>query len=473
MIGVTAYGFYVPRHRLERAKIAAAWGGSPSKGEIAVANYDEDALTMATEAVFGCLEGTAPDALFFASTSAPYQEKQVASYVATACDFARSVRTADFGGSVRAGVSALVAAHDAVRAGSRRDVVVAAADARLAAPESELEGLLGAGAAALRVGTEGVVAEIVDGAHCSEEFTHFWRTDEQRFVQAQPGKFSNSYGFVRDVAEAARGLLERHGLAAERIAALATYAPDPRAALDLCRKLGLDAKAQLVPPPVAAIGSAGCADPLLALGAALDTAAAGDWILVAGYGEGADVLLLRATDALEATRARRSSQSLPSSKSWQDWLGARLPLASYEKYLKHRRILGAEATGEAINNVLEFQERKQDVRLYGSRCLECEQVQYPVARVCLRCGARERMAEHRLAKTGAVFTFTVDYLIANAELPLPMAVVDLDGGGRLYLQVTDFAVDEIAVGLPVQLTYRRLHEGGGNVNYYWKARPLR
>jgi uncharacterized OB-fold protein len=54
-----------------------------------------------------------------------------------------------------------------------------------------------------------------------------------------------------------------------------------------------------------------------------------------------------------------------------------------------------------------------------------------------------------------------------------MAVVDLDGGGRVYLQVTDFAEGEVDVALPVGLTYRRLHEGGGNHNYYWKARPLR
>jgi uncharacterized OB-fold protein len=67
----------------------------------------------------------------------------------------------------------------------------------------------------------------------------------------------------------------------------------------------------------------------------------------------------------------------------------------------------------------------------------------------------------------------VDHLIANLEHPLPMAVIDLDGGGRLYLQVTDFAEDEVRIGAPVTLTYRRLHEGGGNHNYFWKARPPR
>jgi len=30
----------------------------------------------------------------------------------------------------------------------------------------------------------------------------------------------------------------------------------------------------------------------------------------------------------------------------------------------------------------------------------------------------------------------------------------------------------VKVGVPVQLTFRRLHEAGGNRNYFWKARPL-
>ncbi len=465
MVGVTAYSFYVPRHRLERSLIAAAWGKRQTAGAIAVPNYDEDALTMAVEAASGCLdEDRFPDALYFASTSGPYVEKQIASAVATACDLPRQTQTADFGGSARAGVSALVAATHAVRSGGRRDVVVAASDCRLAEPDSELEGLLGGAAAAVRIGSDAVIAEIVDAAFVSEEFTHLWRTDEQRFVQGYVGKFSNTYGYVRDVAEAARDLLERHGIPPGELAKVAAFAPDARAGADLCKALGVDAAKVLVAPIVAAIGSAGCADALLALGAALDVVEPGDWILVAGYGEGADVVLLKATSALPSRRAL---------SPWTNWVAAGLPLPSYERYLRHRRLVPVDATGEAINNVLAHKELKQDVRLYGSRCEACGEVQYPEARVCIRCGARDRTVEHKLGKRGSIFTFTIDHLIANVELPLPMAVVDLEGGGRVYVQVTDFEEAEVEIGSPVVLTYRRLHEGGGNHNYYWKARPVR
>ena len=52
-----------------------------------------------------------------------------------------------------------------------------------------------------------------------------------------------------------------------------------------------------------------------------------------------------------------------------------------------------------------------------------------------------------------------------------MAVIDLEGGGRLYLQVADAADGEVKIGTAVELTFRRLHEAGGNRNYFWKARP--
>jgi uncharacterized OB-fold protein len=47
-----------------------------------------------------------------------------------------------------------------------------------------------------------------------------------------------------------------------------------------------------------------------------------------------------------------------------------------------------------------------------------------------------------------------------------MAVVDLDGGGRFYGQVVPSATVEI--GTRVRLVPRRLHDGGGAAQYFWK-----
>ena len=78
----------------------------------------------------------------------------------------------------------------------------------------------------------------------------------------------------------------------------------------------------------------------------------------------------------------------------------------------------------------------------------------------------------KLARRGTLFTFTNDYLLRE---PRPArsthAVVDLDGGGRLYLQLTDCEPERVEIDMPLELTFRRLHDGGGFHNYFWKARP--
>ena len=464
MIGICRYGAYLPYFRLERRLISQAWGNKQPRGEIAVANYDEDALTLGIEAAMSCL-GEPPHAVegaFFASTSSPYGEKQAASVMATACDLPREIFTADFSGSARAGVSSLLAAVRAVQAGAAHRVLVTASDVRLAQPESELEGVLGDGAAAVTVADHDVIAEFVDAASISEEFTYVWRTDRSRTLQVAGGRFSNTYGYGRDLGQAIRTLLDRQELEPGGVDRLALYSPDARAANDLAKSLGFDPQRQLVETLAPSAGCTGCAEPLLLLACALDDARPGQLIIVGSYGEGADAVLLRVTDAIAEHR---------SSMSVRRWVDSKAALSSYDKYLKFRRLLDVEEVSDVLTNVLEYKELKQDVRLYGSRCRNCATVQYPMAHVCIACGVREQMEEVRLSRRGTVFTYTVDHLIANLEHPLPMAVIDAEGGGRLYLQVAD--TDHIEIGALVTLTYRRLHEGGGNYNYYWKARPPR
>ncbi len=73
---------------------------------------------------------------------------------------------------------------------------------------------------------------------------------------------------------------------------------------------------------------------------------------------------------------------------------------------------------------------------------------------------------------GTVATFTVDRLAYSPSPPIVFAVVDFDGGGRLPIELTDVAPDEVSIGTRVEMTFRRLSEADGIVNYFWKARPL-
>ncbi|HEV7735007.1 MAG TPA: OB-fold domain-containing protein [Candidatus Binatia bacterium] len=464
MVGITRIGTYFPRRRLDRTLLAKAWGGRSGPGARTVAAVDEDALTLAVDAVHACLADADPagfDALYFASTSAPYLEKQVASMIATAADLPRASAVADFGGSLRAGLTALRAALDGVGAGSLRHALVAAADVRLAEPGSELEAQFGDAGVAVAVGRDGVIAELVSVASVAEEFTHFWRTDDQKYVQVADARFGNQYGLGRDIPEAVGAALRKAELPAGKLAKLVVAASDARSAADIAKRIGCDPAKQLEASLAAEAGSLGTAEPLVLLAKALETASPGDFIAVAAFGEGADALVFRVTDAITSARPRPVA----------DALAGGVPVASYERYLRSRNILPSEVGGEAVATYIEWKELKQDVRLYGSRCEACGLVQYPMALVCQGCHARERMVDHKLARTGTVFTFTIDNLAQVPEHPMPMVVVDLDGGGRVYLQGIDCVDGDIAVDKRVRLTFRRLHEAGGNRNYFWKVRP--
>src|SRR3990172_10181952 len=106
MIGIASYGAYVPMLRLPLAAIA---GGRPGGPEKAVANWDEDSVTMAIAAAIDCLRGidrASVDGVIFASTSYAFKEKQGAAIVAKALDLRRDVLSADHGDSLRAGTTA-------------------------------------------------------------------------------------------------------------------------------------------------------------------------------------------------------------------------------------------------------------------------------------------------------------------------------------------------------------------------------
>jgi hydroxymethylglutaryl-CoA synthase len=187
MVGIVSYGAHIPFYRLSRDEIAKAMGRPSMGGEKAVASYDEDSITMAVSAARECVKGVNKeeiDALFFASTTPPYREKQCASVVAMAVDLRADVSVADFANSLRAGTNALRAAIDAVNSKSARLVLVTAADCRLGNPGSELEQLFGAGAAALLIGSQNVAAEIEGSYTYSDEFMDQWRMEEDSFVRS-------------------------------------------------------------------------------------------------------------------------------------------------------------------------------------------------------------------------------------------------------------------------------------------------
>src|SRR3990172_4991658 len=127
MVGIVSYGAYIPIYRLKKEELSRVWAESPQSGEKAVANFDEDSITLAVEAGVDCLKDTPRDqveALYFATTNPPYKEKQSASIIAAALDLRGEMFSADFSTSIRGGTIALRTAMDAIKAGSSNNALV-------------------------------------------------------------------------------------------------------------------------------------------------------------------------------------------------------------------------------------------------------------------------------------------------------------------------------------------------------------
>ena len=147
-------------------------------------------------------------------------------------------------------------------------------------------------------------------------------------------------------------------------------------------------------------------------------------------------------------------------------------LPSYGRYARFRKLVRKETvTSDVSSPVILWRDRKELLPLYGGRCPRCGTVQFPKHRLCVECADPNGLEEVKLARRGRLFTFTNDYLTESPDPPVTHAVVDLDGGGRLYVQLTDCEPERVEIDMPLELTFRKIHEAGGFNNYFWKARP--
>ncbi|MFQ5897680.1 MAG: hydroxymethylglutaryl-CoA synthase family protein [Candidatus Methylomirabilia bacterium] len=463
MPGILGIAAYIPRYRLSAKTVGQIWGRGGG-GERAVANYDEDSLTMAVEAALNAMAGRDPatvGACLFASTTPPYAEKSSATLLATVADLGTEVVTADLGGSLRCGTTALRMALDLVKAGTASQALVAAADMRPAAPGTELETVLGDGAAAVLVG-EGEAIATFEGAYTvSREFIDVWRTHNDRYLQMGDTTFGRAYGLDKHIPEAVDGLLGTLGLKRQEIAKVAYYAPDFRVHAALARQLKFPESAMLKEPVIGKVGNTGSASPLLGLASALEEAKPGERIVVVSYGNGAEALCFQATEQIER-------------HSWTHGVSAQLalgrPLTHYGKFLLFRRHVETEVIRAFSSLPTMVREERQNLRLYGQKCADCGAVSYPRRHLCWNCSGKD-LTDQKLQRQGKVFTFTKDHLIPSPDPPTVMVSADLEGGGRFYAQLTDCDASQVTFEMPVELIFRRIHEGEELVNYFWKFRP--
>jgi hydroxymethylglutaryl-CoA synthase len=472
MAGITSIGAYIPMYRLSLEEVTKFWRAKGAGGEKAVAGYDEDSITMAVAAAMDCLKSGAeqPQGLYFATTTSPYREKQGAAVIASAVDLHKECLTADFTNSLRAGTIALRSAVDAVKSGSAKSVLIAASDCRIGGPQGKNEQLLGDGAAAVIIGQDQTIADIEAGYSLFSDFTDYWRNSGDRFVQSAEGRFIDVNGYTPTMQETVSTLMKKNGVSPQDFCKFVFYSTDARAQAELAKRLGFD-KAQIQDPLFAHIGNTGAAAILVMLAAALEEAKAGDRILFAGYGDGCDAFILRVTKNIEKMRA---------GATMKDRLARKAPL-DYGKYLNWKNLIPIEAMNLPARSepslATRWRDRKTVRALYGVRCKKCGTPQvHPIGqaiRICNMCQAKDDFEEYKFSdKKGKLFTYAIDQLQPTKNPPGLNGVVDFDGGGRLICELTDYDLSKVKIGMPVEMSYRKMLQGEGILNYFWKAKPV-
>lgn len=106
----------------------------------------------------------------------------------------------------------------------------------------------------------------------------------------------------------------------------------------------------------------------------------------------------------------------------------------------------------------EFWAATLEGRLRIQRCRSCERfVHYPRV-ACPWCMSRDLRFED-VSGRGVVYSYTTVHRAPAAfadEVPYVVALVDLDEGVRLLSRLVGLAPDAVAIGMPVQVTFRPL-----------------
>ncbi len=467
MRGIISYGVHIPYNRLARTAIGEALGSGGGRGTRAVASYDEDTTTMAVEAA-RLARRARPDVevddVWFATSSPAYLDKTNACAVHAALRLDSSTGAADMGGAVRSGLATLVAGL-----GGEGTILVAAADIRTGLPGSADERDGGDGAAAFVVGETGgpVLAELIGRGAATEEFLDRWRLPGEPRSQQWEERFGEGK-YAALVKQAWASALDAASIAPDQVDRAVVTGSHTRAVRSAGRKLGL-AEGALVDDLSASVGNTGAAHAGILLASALDTAEPGQIIAVVVLSDGADVLVFRTGDAIADWQPQRpvvaqvaaGSDALPYTKflSWRDMLTVEPPRRPTPQRPS------ASAAGRSEGWKYGF---------VGGKDRSSGMVHLPPQRKSEKGSALDEMDPAPMADVPAtVVTSTVDRVSYSPSPPIVAAVIDFDGGGRMPVELTDVAADEIAIGDRVEMTFRRLYTTFGIHNYFWKARPIR
>ncbi|MBF2759854.1 MAG: 3-hydroxy-3-methylglutaryl CoA synthase [Ectothiorhodospiraceae bacterium AqS1] len=516
VVGIHAFGGYIPKRRLQKRIVAGAHAwfnpalASMGKGERAIADWDEDAITMAVEAARDCFgegrsaflpsrseideSGSEPEPesekaqdaiarVILASTTFPFQDRQNAGVVAEALRLGRRISTLDIGGSQRAGTSALITAFQ-IAAGGGAPTLVLGSEKRRTKAASPLELTSGDAAAALLVAPGEGVARLIAHATCAVDFVDHYRGQDEPFDYVWEERWIRDEGLMKIVPEAIADALSQAGLEAEEIDHFCLPCALRGAGAGIVKATGLPPES-LRDNLQQVCGEAGAAHPLVMLSHALESGQAGRTILVVGFGQGCDAIVLRTTSALAGEGGEAGKGPSPR-LGIGGYLTRRFEDTNYQRYLGINDLLQMEQglrseVDRQTGLTTMYRNREMIHGLVGGRCTRCGTHQFPKSGICVNpnCHATDTQVDHCFSETPArMRSYTADRLTWSMAPPAYYGMVQFEGGGQAMIDFADIepgsdSSPEIEPGAPMRMVFRikDLDPRRGFRRYFWKAAP--
>lgn len=483
MIGITGFGGYVPRLRMSRRSIveANAWYAphlrGKAKGARALANWDEDSLTMAVAAARDCLPGDRDRAVvksvFLASCTLPFAERLNAAVLCEALTLDEEIEAIESGGAQTAGLSALSLALAKVRGAPAEPVLVVASDSRKAKAASAAELDQGDAAAALLLGSENVLAEYLGGAALTVDFIDHFRMAGEDIAYAWEERWVRDEGVMKLTPKVVTSALEKSGVSAEDVTHFIFPTPFRGADRQVAARCGVKPEA-VAGDLLEQIGEAGVAHPLLVLAHVLESARPGAVVVVAQFGSGAHALVFRATEKIGSREP---------GKGVGQWLKRGAVETSYTKFLSfsgqldlERGMRGEQDRKTALSTA--YRHRSAILGLVAGKCAVTGEVHFPPSRISYAQGKplQDTQEPHKLAERKAkVLSWSSEFLSFHRAPPHTYGQVDFEGGGRILMEFTDIDPGDIEAGVEVEMTFRikDIDDRRNFTRYFWKATPTR
>jgi len=115
----------------------------------------------------------------------------------------------------------------------------------------------------------------------------------------------------------------------------------------------------------------------------------------------------------------------------------------------------------------------QRYNLIGSKCTNCNDLRFPPRVICPECRRKGNIENVQFKGKGKVHSYSIVHTPTDdfkKIAPYAVAIVELDEGAKLTTQLVDCNVDDIEIGDPVEMVFRKIREDGedGVISYGFK-----